>query len=184
MKKFFPLLIVVLGFSGFLTAQLVWDKFRLNAQQIDQDKGKYQLFDTLYQGLTFTTHDSKKIEPKHLNTPLVMMNFWASWCLPCLKEFPSLVAFQKKYGDKLTVLGINGDEDEPNKHIDKISKEFKLTFPQIPDPKSEISDKFLITSYPYSILYYKGKVIHVSQKIQDFMDPALIIKVESALSSK
>lgn len=184
MKKFLPLLIVVLGFSGFLSAQLIWDKFKLNAQQIDQDKGKHQLFNTLYQELKLKTYDNKTIEPKSLKTPLVLVNFWASWCLPCLKEFPSLVAFQKKYGDKLTVIGINGDEENPNKHIEEISKKYYLVFPQVPDPKSEISDKFLIVSYPFSIIYHKGKTIHVSHKIQDFMAPEFLATVDASLNSK
>lgn len=184
MKKFLPVLIVILGFSGFLSVQLVWDKFKLNAQQIDGDKTKHQLFNTLYQDLKLTTFDQKKIEPKAIKTPLVLMNFWASWCLPCLKEFPSLVAFQKKYGGQLTVIGFNGDEEHPEEHIKEVSKKYGLDFPQVADPKSEISDKFLIVSYPYSILYHNGKALHVSQKIQDFMEPTFISKVDEALKAK
>ena len=184
MKKILPILIVVLGFSGFLSVQLVWDKFHLNAQQIDQDKNKHQLFNTLFQEMKLTTFDQKKIEPKQLKTPLVLFNFWASWCLPCLKEFPSLVALQKKYGTKLTVIGFNGDEEHPSEHIKEISKNYKLDFAQVADPKSEISDKFLIVSYPYSIVYHKGKVIHIAHKVQDFMAPGLLTTLDAALNSK
>lgn len=184
MKKFFPLLIVVLGFSGFLSAQLIWDKFRLNAQQIDQDKNKYQLFNSLYNDLRLTTFDNKKIEPKNIKSPIVLINFWASWCLPCLKEFPSLVQLQKKYGDKITIIGINGDEEHPEDHIKKVAKEYQLSFSQVIDPKSEISDRFMITSYPYSIVYHNGRVIHVSQKIQDFMAENFLSTIDKALVSK
>lgn len=184
MKKFLPLLIVVLGFTGFLSAQLIWDRFQLNAQQIDQDKGKHQLFNNLYRELKLTTYDKKVIEPKSIKTPLVVFNFWASWCLPCLKEFPSLVEFQKKYGDKVTIVGFNGDEENPDRHIREVSKSYKLDFAQVADPKSEISDKFMIVSYPYSIVYHQGKVIHVSHKIQNFMEPEFLATIDSALRGK
>lgn len=184
MKKFLPALIVILGFSGFLTAQLAWDTFKLNAQQIDQNKSKDALYNGLFQQLSLITVDHQKVEPRSLKTPLVVINFWASWCLPCLKEMPSLVAMEKKYAGKMTVIGVNGDEETPAEHIEKISKKYGLTFAQVPDPKSEISDKFLITSYPFSIIYHKGKVVHVSVKIQDFMDPELISKLDALVSAK
>ncbi len=184
MKRFLPILLVTIGFSGFLAAQILWHSLPSTAGQIDQEKGREQLFNNLYQELKLTGTKGQVVELKSVRTPLVALNFWASWCLPCLKEFPSLVAFQRKYGDKLTVLGINGDEENPLPLVEKTSQKYNLDFAQVLDPKSEISDRFLITSYPYTVIYHRGKVIHIAFKAQDFMDEALLAKVNSALSSK
>jgi thiol-disulfide isomerase/thioredoxin len=42
----------------------------------------------------------------------VVLNFWATWCPPCVEEIPSLVALQKQLGDKVVILAISTDEDE------------------------------------------------------------------------
>jgi thiol-disulfide isomerase/thioredoxin len=42
----------------------------------------------------------------------VLLNFWASWCAPCVEEMPSLVQLQKLMGNKVTVLAVSVDSDE------------------------------------------------------------------------
>ncbi len=42
----------------------------------------------------------------------VVLNFWATWCPPCVEEIPSLVALQKEMGDKIVILAVSTDEDE------------------------------------------------------------------------
>ena len=55
MKKYIPLLIFIMAFSGFLSTQILWDTFDLNAEQVDQDKQKYSVYETAFQGLKLTT---------------------------------------------------------------------------------------------------------------------------------
>ena len=52
--------------------------------------------------------------PADLKGKIVLVDFWASWCLPCAESFPALDELQKKYGDKLVVLAVNVDEKEAN----------------------------------------------------------------------
>jgi cytochrome c biogenesis protein CcmG/thiol:disulfide interchange protein DsbE len=42
----------------------------------------------------------------------VLLNFWATWCPPCIEEMPSLVELQKKLGDKVTILAVSEDADD------------------------------------------------------------------------
>ncbi len=184
MKKFLPPIILIMGFCGFLAAQIIWDITHLNAQQINEEKSKDQLFESLFKESSFATVEGKQIELKTLKTPVVVLNFWASWCLPCLKEFPSLVKLQAQYGDKISVVGVNGDEEEPEKALQKTKAKYQLNFHHVLDPQSKISDKFLVTAYPFSLIYVKGKVVHVSNKNIDFVGKELIEKIEKALKDK
>ncbi len=52
--------------------------------------------------------------PASLKGKVVVVDFWASWCLPCAKSFPVLDELQKKYGDRLVVVAVNVDEKKAN----------------------------------------------------------------------
>ncbi len=184
MKKYIPLLIFIMAFSGFLSTQILWDTFDLNAEQVDQDKQKYSVYETAFQGLKLTTTKSTSIELKHVQEPVILLNFWASWCLPCLKEFPSLVEFQNKYKGKVKVIGVNGDEEEPLVQIKKTEAKYKLNFESTTDADSSVANKFLVSTYPVSIVFQNGRVIYVSKKIHNFMDDAFLKIIDDALKEK
>jgi cytochrome c biogenesis protein CcmG/thiol:disulfide interchange protein DsbE len=66
----------------------------------------------------FTVQDSeRKVTLSELRGKVVVLNFWASWCQPCIEETPSLVDMQHKLRDKgITVLSVNVDDDEDAYH--------------------------------------------------------------------
>jgi cytochrome c biogenesis protein CcmG/thiol:disulfide interchange protein DsbE len=60
----------------------------------------------------FTVLDgSQKLTLRDFRGKVVVLNFWATWCPPCVEETPSLVAMQFKMKDKVTVLAVSLDED-------------------------------------------------------------------------
>ena len=61
----------------------------------------------------FTVQDGQQtITLSNLRGKTVLLNFWATWCPPCVEEMPSLVELQQKMGDRVTVLAVSVDEDE------------------------------------------------------------------------
>ncbi len=182
-KKYIPILLFIMAFSGFLSTQILWDTYHLNAEQVDQDIQKYSVYESVFQGLKLTTTKSTSIELKNIKEPIVLLNFWASWCVPCLKELPSLVKFQNKFQGRVKVIGINGDEEDPVEMVNKIEKKYKLNFESATDVNSQISSKFLIGTYPISIIFHKGKVIYFSKTIHDFMDEKFLSLIESELKA-
>ena len=64
-----------------------------------------------------------------LNSPLVLINFWASWCEPCKEEFPSLLSLQKKLAPKgLKVIFVSIDEPRDFQAAEDFLREHKVNF--------------------------------------------------------
>ena len=54
--------------------------------------------------------DGQPITSDTFHGKVTIVNFWATWCPPCRAEIPDLVALQKKYGDRLQIIGVSQDE--------------------------------------------------------------------------
>lgn len=95
--------------------------------------------------------------PADLKGKIVLVDFWASWCLPCAESFPVLDELQKKYGDKLVVLAVNVDEKASN--MDKFLKKHPVSFTVVRDSGQKlvavVSPETMPTSF---ILDGEGKV--------------------------
>ncbi len=96
------------------------------------------------------------------NNKVVLIDFWASWCGPCLKEMPNIVKAYEQYKDKgFEIIGISLDENKLawQKAIDR----FNITWPQMSDLKGWHSDAaklYGITSIPFTLLVDdKGNII-------------------------
>ncbi|MDR3457284.1 MAG: TlpA disulfide reductase family protein [Verrucomicrobiae bacterium] len=88
---------------------------------------------------------------------VVIVDFWASWCLPCAESFPVMDELQKKYGDRLVVIAVNVDEKASN--MDKFLKKHAVTFAVVRDAGQKlvatVSPETMPTSF---ILDGTGKV--------------------------
>lgn len=181
-KKLIPVILFIMAFTGFLSTQILWDTFNSNAELVDADKQKHSVYETNFQALNLTTTKNTTIELRNEKAPIVVLNFWASWCVPCLKEFPGLVQFQAKYQGKVKVIGINGDTEEPLENIRKTEAKYRLNFESAHDKDDSLSQKFMIRTYPVSIVFHKGKVIYFSNKIHNFMDPEFLGLIDQNLA--
>jgi thiol-disulfide isomerase/thioredoxin len=58
--------------------------------------------------------------------PVLVINFWAPWCAPCLREVPDLIALQLEYGDQIQILGLALDSVE---NIESFVDEYQMNYP-------------------------------------------------------
>jgi cytochrome c biogenesis protein CcmG, thiol:disulfide interchange protein DsbE len=81
----------------------------------------------------FTLQDSDhKVSLSDYRGKVVLLNFWATWCPPCIIEMPSLIALQQKMKDKdVVILGVSIDEDEAAYH--KFLKNYGVNFVTVLD---------------------------------------------------
>jgi peroxiredoxin len=89
---------------------------------------------------------------------VLVLNFWATWCPPCVEEMPSLVQLQEKMKDKdVTVLGVSIDVDDDAYH--RFLKERGITFMTVRDADHKTSDVYGSFKWPETyIIDREGKV--------------------------
>lgn len=89
----------------------------------------------------------------------LVINFWASWCTPCIEELPLLHALQRKYKDKdVEFIAVNSGEKE--KKIKKFLKRYPFEYKILMDPEKSVAALYGIESLPYTlVLDMEGKVI-------------------------
>jgi peroxiredoxin len=80
----------------------------------------------------------RKITLSDYRGKVVVLNFWATWCPPCLEETPSLVQLQNRLRDKgVVVLGVSWDADPDAYH--KFLSNHKIDFITVRDPEQTSS---------------------------------------------
>ena len=74
--------------------------------------------------------NGKTVRLSEFRGKVVVLNFWASWCSPCLKEIPGLVELQKKYLDRgLMIVGVSMDDDPELAKV--TTQRLKITYPVV-----------------------------------------------------
>lgn len=87
---------------------------------------------------------------------VVLLNFWATWCPPCIQEMPSLNATYERFReDGLVVLGISVDEDA-DEYSDFL-RTAGVTFPTVRDPERTVSTRYGTMKYPESYLISRDR---------------------------
>lgn len=78
--------------------------------------------------IDFETGENRSLE--HYSDKILILNFWATWCKPCLEEMPLLVSIQERYAhQEVQVVGVSADTKETEDKIGPFIRKFGLNFP-------------------------------------------------------
>lgn len=180
MKKYLPWVIFIAVFASVLAGQIGFKKFFGESGAVTSNS-EYQAYENIYLHSKFKLLNGTELEMSKIKAPVVIYNFWASWCIPCLEEMPSMMELKKKYSaDQLEIVAINTDEDDQRMNIEKTMSKINMKdeFLIVPDKASEIVNQFKITAIPVTIIFHRGKVVHFSNGPMDFNSGEITQKMD------
>jgi peroxiredoxin len=126
-----------------------------------------------------TTDQGKQISVKDFGGKVLVLNFWASWCPPCVEEIPSLNRLSQETASAgVVVLGVSIDKNP--KLYEQFRNRFHLRFQTYRDPDENISASYGTYKIPESyIIDRNGRVVRKIISNYDWTDPEMIRFVTS-----
>lgn len=110
---------------------------------------------------TFRTPDSSKFELSKLRGKYLIIDFWGTWCGPCMSGMPKMKTYLEKYGDKLNILGVAQESDKGQKWKKTII-DSKLTWYHVLSGKGneDLVVRFSVAGFPTKLIIDpKGKIL-------------------------
>ncbi|HEY0601732.1 MAG TPA: redoxin domain-containing protein [Herpetosiphonaceae bacterium] len=130
------------------------------------------------------TLDGETVRLSDFTGKVVLINFWATWCPPCVREIPRLVRISEEYDDDgLVVLGINTTfQDDPAK-VEQFVRDQGISYRVLLDPDGDTSQKYPARLMPTTYLIDRsGKVVHT--KVGEVDEATLDEQVQALLRAE
>ena len=117
------------------------------------------------------TDSGRTITPRNFGGKLLVLNFWATWCPPCVAETPSLNAMSKQLKDQgIVVVGVSVDKNENSYRA--FTKRMGIAFETMRDPEARLSASFGTFKFPETYLITPdGRVVDKIISNVDWMSP-------------
>lgn len=134
-------------------------------------------------GFSLDTLDGGLVRFEEFKGKVLLVNFWATWCAPCMEEFPSMVKLLDKFPDKMVMVAISADREE------KDIKEFLSVFDGKRknliiawEPGMVVARRYGTQALPETYLFSpQGELLDHYAGARDWSKPELLSKVAEFL---
>jgi peroxiredoxin len=161
---------LLLGLTSVLLFRLV-PYFQIHRVEVGDSAPSFNL----------TADDGSGVRLEDYRGKFVLLNFWATWCPPCVEELPSLNGLHQQFQEKgLVVLGISVDEDR--EAYQQFLTRNGVAFPTVRDPERGISTRYGTMKYPETFLINReGLVIRKYIGAENWERPEIVNYLSSIL---
>jgi|SRR5579864_3648817 len=130
---------------------------------------------------SITADNGRTVSLHDFGGKLLVLNFWATWCAPCIDELPSLDQFQKDLANSgVVVLGVSMDKDE--KAYRRFLQRVNVSFLTARDPDNKINAEYGTFRFPESyIINSDGKIVMKIVNETNWTDDKMVSYVKSLL---
>lgn len=124
--------------------------------------------------------DGEEVVLSEFKGQYVLVNFWATWCIPCRKEMPYLQQVYEAHQGELMVLAVNMNEDA--ERVRPFIDEFGYTYPILLDPSDELAAEHNVRGLPVSfIVNPEGEIVY--RRIGEILPEEFDVWLEKNLES-
>lgn len=117
---------------------------------------------------------------------LTVIDFWATWCKPCLKAIPELNTIFNQYKDKgVSFIGINCDGPRSVAKVGPMSKSLQIEYPVLLDIDSTVKTQLNLSAFPTLIIVdSKGKIVWIHEGFTSGDEKEIIAQIEKFSNEK
>jgi thiol-disulfide isomerase/thioredoxin len=132
--------------------------------------------------LSFATRDGKTLRLADFRGRFVLVNLWATWCAPCVREMPSLDRLQARLGERLSVLAISEDRGAGHVVEPFLAKLGLQRLVVYLDPGDDAQQAFAVRGLPSSFLIDpEGRMLASLEGAAEWDTPAMLDRIERYL---
>jgi len=165
------LLLSVMGVLFVALGYVVVDAFRDKVVDVGDKAPDFQI----------TADNGRALSRSDFGGRLLVLNFWATWCPPCIEEMPSLDQFQRRFAASgVVVAGVSVDTNE--RAYREFLRKAGVSFLTARDPEARISSSYGTFKYPETyVIDSRGKVVRKIIGPADWMDAKMVSYIQSLL---
>ncbi len=134
------------------------------------ENGVLNIFTDNFHSILLYDLDGHSIFLSDFTGKSVLINFWATWCPPCLEEMPLIETYAVRHGDELVVLAINAGENE--NVVQEFAAQHDFSFNILLDPTNSAAKKFFVYGYPTTMFFDEEGYIqstHIGELNEDLL---------------
>lgn len=129
---------------------------------------------------SIVTDQGRRVTPLSFGGKVLVLNFWATWCAPCVAEIPSLNEFQKRFakpGVVVVAISVNKTQQKYRAFLDRIH----VSFETARDPSANISAEYGTFQYPETYIIKDGRIVRKFANAEDWTSDEMMQYIQSLL---
>jgi len=167
-------------FGRAVIAMFGIDKFKRNLAGASDEQFEHLLGQPA-PDFALQTASGESVKLADLRGKVVLLDFWASWCGPCMLAMPEMEKIHQKFAGKpVMVIGMNQQDDAAT--VEETMKERELTFTQLLDVDGSVGESFGANAIPHTVLIdAEGRIQKIHQGYADTLADDLSGDIEKLL---